>query len=108
MALEIMKNIADAEQKGDAIRTNALAQAEQMSLDADNKCKQIFVDAQKQSKMTATKLIEDAVSQAQTQMNTILSDADNSCEVIKGNASHKMTQAVDAIVRKVVGANGNS
>ena len=108
MALEIIKNIADAEQKSDSIRTNALAQAEQMKLDAENKCKEVFVNATKQAKTTAAKLIEDAVSLTQAEVTTILSDADNSCEVIKSNATQKMAQAVDAVIRKVVGANGNS
>jgi len=103
MALEIIKNIADAEQKSDNIKTNALAQAQQFMLEGDSKCKEVFTKANKEVKITSIKLVEEAVNLAQAEVSTILLEADKNCEMIKNTASQKMSEAVDEVVRKVVG-----
>lgn len=103
MALEIIKNIADAEQKSDTIKNNALAQAQQFMLEGDNKCKEVFKKANKEVKITSVKLVEEAINLAQAEVNAITLEADKNCEMIKNMASQKMSEAVDEVVRKVVG-----
>lgn len=108
MALEIIKNIVEAEQKSEMIRIDALTQAEKISVEADKKCKEVYINAQKQIKIETKKLLEEAVELAQLEVNNILAGAQNSCETIEYNALKKMEQAVDVVIGKVVSVSGNS
>lgn len=108
MALEIIKNIAEAEQKGDNIKNDAIHEAERLKTEADAKCRQIFSDAHKEAKKAADKLIEQAIQSAQGDVENILSQADVKCDEIGEKALQNMSAAVEAVIGKVVGTYGNS
>lgn len=108
MALEIIKNIAEAEQKGDSIKNLALQEAEKLKAEADVKCKEVFSDARKETKKTAESLISEAVQSAQGEVESILSQADSKCVQISEKAAQNMSAAVEAVIGKVVGTDGNS
>lgn len=108
MALEIIKNIAEAEKKSENIKTQALQDSEQLKIDAENNGKEFLIKARKESKTRATNTIQSAIESVQQQVNTILSEADNNCADIKSIASKKMSEAVNGVIEKVVGIDGNS
>lgn len=108
MALEIIKNIAEAEAKSDNIKSQAIQEAERLKIEADNNGKDIVLKSRQMAKQNASKLIQESVDSAQDEVNSILSEADRVCSEIAEKAEQNMTKAVEAIVRKVVGINGNS
>jgi len=108
MALEIIKNIAEAEQKGDSIKNSALQEAEKLKAEADVKCREVFSDARREAKKAAEGLISKAVESAQGEVESILSQAENKCAQISEKAAQNMSAAVEAVIGKVVGTDGNS
>lgn len=108
MALEIIKNIAEAEQKGDNLKNSALQQAEQIKLDADNKGKDILAKARQETKLKTVQLVQDAIKSAQEEVDIVLLKADEDCSKISKTALQKMSFAVNAVIGKVVEIDGNS
>lgn len=108
MALEIIKNIAEAEQKGDNLKNSALQQAEQIKIDAQNKGKEILAKARQETKLKTIQLVQEAIESAQQEVNVISLKADEDCAKINKTASQKMSSAVNAVIGKVVGTDGNS
>lgn len=108
MALEIIKNIAEAERKGELIKSSRLQEAEQLMLDADGKCNEIITQAQNTAKLSSTKLIQEAIDSVQQNVTELLLKADEDCNKINELARKKMPEAVQAVIAKVVGIDGNS
>lgn len=108
MALQIMKNIAEAEQKSDIIKASALQEVEKLKSDTELKYKAILNEAEVEAKKLISKSVEEAVEAAQNDINDILAKSDDECSKINEIAKTNMTRAVEAVFRKVVGIDGNS
>ncbi len=108
MALEIMKNIIEAERQADEIRQNAQKEAESIKSQAETKSFEILSQVKRNAKAEEKSLIEKAVEGTKDNVSQILKEADEKCNEIKYSAELKMAQAVEAVARKVVGEDGNS
>lgn len=107
MALEIIKNIAEAERKGEIIKSSRLQEAEQLMLDADGKCNEIITQAQHTAKLSSTELIAQSIKSVQQNVTDLFVKADEDCKKINATATKKMPEAVQAVIAKVVGIYGN-
>lgn len=107
MAFEIIKSIVEAEQKAEGIKAQALVDAETMKTDAAARSNQIAADAKKQAKQEQEDMIAQAYADSKPQREKILEKSSQKCAEIKEAAAKRMDDATTAIIRKVVGIDGN-
>ena len=106
MALEIIKNIVDAERGAEELKTAALQQAEQIRAEAVSKKEEIEIETKKAAKLRQQELIQEAIEASQEEVSKILKDAQSACNDVQKAADAKRDAAVKAVIGKVVGNNG--
>lgn len=103
MAFEIIKNIVEAEQLSDNIKAEAIAEAEQIRAGAAAKSSEILADVKKQAKIQEDNLINKAVENSKGRCSEILAEAVKKCNNIKKTATERKSEAIEAVMGKVVG-----
>ncbi len=107
MALEIMRGIVEAEKNADGIKAEALKEAENLKAETVRRSNEILASAKKEAKLVEEELIQKAVASSQPKISEILSEADSQCKKIKETAGAKKSEAVKAVLGRVVGDDGN-
>ena len=106
MALDIIKNIVEAEAKADEMIKNA--EAEAASLKAEKKGETILAEARLKLKAELNSAADTAVKESENAVAEIARQAEIDCGKVREAASLKKEEAVQAVIRKVVGTDGNS
>ncbi len=107
MAFEIIKSIVEAEERGEHIKSQATADAEAMKADALVRSAQIAAEAKKRAKQELDTMIQQAYTDSQPEKEKILQESSRKCNEIKEKALAHIEEASEAIIRKVVGKDGN-
>ena len=108
MALDIIKDIVEAEARADDMIKNAEADAASLKSEAEKKGEAIIADALQRSKTSLNEAAAAAVEESKAKTEEIAKQAELDCRKIKESAALKKEQAVNAVIGKVVGTNGNS
>ena len=107
LALEIMKGVLEAEKEAEIIRQTANKDAENIRIQANETCKKIILSSEADLEIEINKLSEAALESVKPQIEAIMAQANAQCEALKESCASKQTEAVDAIIRKVVVRDGN-
>ena len=107
LALEIMKGVLEAEKEAENIRQSALRDAENIRIEANERCKRIILSSESDLEIEINKLKEAALESAKPQVESIMENARAQCEALKEASASKQNAAIEAIIRKVVVEHGN-
>ena len=99
MALDIIKNIVKAEAKAEEMVKNA---------EAEKKGETILAEARLKLKAELNSAADTAVKESENAVAEIARQAEIDCGKVREAASLKKEEAVQAVIRKVVGTDGNS
>lgn len=108
MALDIIKDIVEAEAKADEMIKNAEADAASLKSEAEKKGEAIIADALAASREALKAVASTAEDASKDKADEIAKQAELDCRKIKESAALKKEEAVNAVIGKVVGTNGNS
>ena len=108
MAFEVIKNIVEAENEVDSIKAAAAADAQKIKADAKAKADTLIADVKRSAKADEKAAVEEAIKNAQPQVESILSHAEKVCKEVKLSAEKNRQPALEAVIGKVVGINGHS
>ena len=108
MAFEVIKNIVEAENEVDSIKAAAAADAQKIKADAKAKADTLIADVKRSAKADEKAAVEEAIKNAQPQVESILSHAEEVCKEVKLSAEKNRQPALEAVIGKVVGINGHS
>jgi len=108
MALDIIKDIVDAEARADDMIKNAEAEAASLKAEAEKKGAAILAETQLKAKNELNASAESAIKESSQSVREIAAQAELDCKKITDFASGKMEEAITAVMRKVVGINGDS
>ncbi|MBO8435071.1 MAG: hypothetical protein IAC55_07110 [Tyzzerella sp.] len=108
MAFEIIKSIIDAESQGDSIQKSAIEEANLIKSQADSLALNMPQKTKAEAKAYEDELVKKAISDAEPKKKEILEDALKKCTELKASAESKIDLAVESVIRKVVGEDGNS
>ena len=76
--------------------------------EAELKAEEIISDAQKKGKELQKQMIEKALEESKQEVNKIFDEAKEKCLQIESIAESRKGMAVKAVIRKVVGTDGDS
>lgn len=108
MALDIIKDIVEAEAKADDMIRNAEADAASLKSEAEKKGEAIIAEALQKSKAALNAVASAAIEESKDKANEIAGQAELDCRKVKESADAKKEEAINAVIGKVVGTNGNS
>lgn len=108
MAFEVIKNIVEAENEVDSIKAAAAADAQKIKADAKAKADTLIADVKRSAKADEKAAVEEAIKNAQPEVESILSYAEEVCKEVKLTAEKNRQKALEAVIGKVVGINGHS
>lgn len=108
MALDIIKDIVEAEAKADEMIKNAEAEAASLKAEAEKKGAAIIAEAKLKAKADLNEVTNVAVDESVDAVAKIAEQAELDCRNVKDAATLKKEEAVKAVIGKVVGTNGNS
>ena len=108
MALDIIKDIVNAEDKADEMIKNAEADAASLKSEAERKGEEIIAEARQKSKTALNDVSKAVIEESRDKAEEIARQAELDCKKVKESAAARMEQAVNAVIGKVVGTNGNS
>ena len=108
MALDIIKDIVEAEARADEMIKNAEAQAASLKSEDKKKGEAIIAEAMQKSKADLNEISKTAIEESKAETDKIAKQAETDCGKVRQEASAKMDRAVEAVIGKVVGINGNS
>ena len=108
MSIEVIKVIKEAEEKAEAIKKDALAQAKQIITDANEEAKSILDKAFHDAELSRIEMIKKAESEGQLLYDGIIDDAAKKCDGILIKANDNMNEAASIILERIVKTSGNS
>lgn len=108
MALDIIKDIVDAEARADEMIKNAETEASSLKAEAEKKGAAILADTKLKAKNELNAAAEAAIKESSQDVANIASQATLDCKKLTESASGKMEEAIATVMRKVVGINGDS
>ena len=108
MALDIIKDIVEAEAKAEEMIKLAEAEATSLKTQAEQKGAMILSDSKQKFKEELSTVAKQAVKESEEAVNGIRMKVQIDCDKIKESASLKKDEAIEAIIRRVVRYNGNS
>lgn len=108
MALDIIKDIVEAEAKAEEMIKNAEAEAASLKAEAEKRSAAILAEARQKSKAELNAAADVAVGESRNAVAEIARQAELDCRKVKEAASLKKEEAIKAVIGKVVGTNGNS
>ena len=97
MSIEVIKVIKEAEEKAEAIKKDAAAQARQVITNANVKAQEILDEARKK-----------AESEGQLLYDGIINDAARDCDEILTKSGQNMDKAASIILERIVKTSDNS
>lgn len=107
MAYEILRSIVETETHAKQIKKQAADQAEGLQTEAHQKGKALFAEAQAEGKENLQRLTEEAVAESRVEVDKIEAKTQNACSELAKHAAEKKDEAVRAVIRKVVGTDGD-
>lgn len=107
MALDIIKDIVDAEARADEMIRNAEAEAQSLKAEAEKKGTAILQEERLTAKKQLSAAGEEAIKQSGQALDSIAAQAQEDCKKIAEAASKKTEEAIAAVIGKVVGINGD-
>ena len=108
MAFDVIKDIVSAEKEADAIKADAEAKARQIKADAVLKADGIKSQVKQNASAYEKTAVEAAINGAQAEVNKITLAAEEKCAQVKAQAQANRQKAIEAVIGKVVGINGDS
>ncbi|MBR5468168.1 MAG: hypothetical protein IKU80_02935 [Firmicutes bacterium] len=108
MAFEVIKNIVEAEKEAENIKLQAADKAQQIKADALKKAEEIALVFAREAKAKRAEMVKAAVEQSQSEVESILAEAKDKCTQVQDVANSRKDMAVKAVIRKVVGTDGDS
>ena len=108
MAFEVIKNIVEAENEIDSIKAQAQAKAQKIISDAKAQADTLIADVRRSAKSDQKTAVEKAVEGTKPEVEKIMTDALKVCDEVKNTADKNREKAVEAVIGKVVGINGDS
>jgi len=106
MAVEILKQVGEAEAKADQIRQKANDEAKALIEQAQATAKKMVEDSELKVKTETARLLKEAAEASQMEAKDYLQGIAAQGEVIKTQAKANLADAVEIIVAKVVRASG--
>ena len=107
MAYEILKNIVEAEERAIRMKKDAAAEAEKIKADAIKQRELLFEEAKRQGEKERQEAVAAASAQSREIIQKIAQEAEAACDSLKAQAALKKEDAVEAVMRKVVGEYGS-
>lgn len=108
MAFEVIKNIVEAENEIDSIKAEAYADAQKIKADARANADALIAEVRRSAKSDEKKAVAKAVEGTKPEVDKILAGAGDVCKQVKATAEKNRQKAVEAVIGKVVGINGDS
>lgn len=108
MAFEVIKNIVEAENEIDSIKAQADANALRIISDAKAQADTLIADVRRSAKSEQKAAVEKAIEDTKPEVDKIMADALKVCDEVKNTADKNKQKAVEAVIGKVVGINGDS
>ena len=108
MAFEVIKNIVEAENEIDSIKAQADANALRIISDAKAQADTLIADVRRSAKSEQKAAVEKAIEDTKREVDKIMADALKVCDEVKNTADKNKQKAVEAVIGKVVGINGDS
>ena len=108
MSMEVINIVQKAEADAEKIRLDALQKAKDIIRQAEEEGQRSIDEVYEQSDAERKTLIAAAERKAQEEISNMTHDTDQKCKDIVDAAQGRMVKAVDLIMRKVVGSDGNS
>ncbi len=108
MALDIIKDIVDAEARADDMIKNAETEAASLKAEAEKKGAAILAETRLKAKKELSAAAEAAIEESSQEVGNIAAQAELDCKKLTESASKKMEEAITTVMRKVVGINGDS
>ena len=106
MAVEMLKQIGDAEAKADQIRRQAADEAKTLIDEAQSKARSVVAESDAKAKTETDRLLGEAETEAAQQAKVYLQEIAVQSESIKEGARVNLSEAVEIILAKVVRASG--
>ncbi|HHZ00476.1 MAG TPA: hypothetical protein PLV23_06415 [Sedimentibacter sp.] len=108
MSIEVIKVIKEAEEKAEAIKKDAAAQAKLIITNANAQAQEILDEARKTADINRSEVLSKAESEGQLLYEGIINDAAKDCDEILTKASANMDRAASIILERIVKASVNS
>ena len=108
MAYEILKTIVEAEEKGSQIKIEAQQQANTMKKEAQERKDELLDSSQAQGKKTLDEARDEAKKESLSVIKEIETSTQETCLNIRKQAQTKQEEAIEAVIRRVVGNYGSS
>ena len=108
MAFEVIKNIVEAENEIDSIKAQADANALRIISDAKAQADTLIADVRRSAKSEQKAAVEKAIEDTKPEVDKIMADALKVCDEVKNTADKNKQKAVEAVIGKVLGINGDS
>lgn len=108
MAFDVIKNIVEAETQAEQIKLSALQKVAAIKTEAAQKAEEIIKNAALKAKTDKEETVRKAVEECQSDVQGIIKEAEAKCAQTASVAGSRKDMAVKAVMRKVVGVNGDS
>ena len=108
MAYEILKTIVEAEAKALEDKKNAAQELEQRKQQAQAELNTLWEQTQKDGLRLAQETAQRAVDDSVATIQGIRREAQEACLAIRKQAENKKEEAIQAVMRKVVGTYGSN
>ena len=108
MSIEVIKVIKEAEEKAEAIKKDAAAQARLVITNANTQAQDILDEARKTAESHRSEVLSKAESEGQLLYDGIINDAAKECDKILTKANDNMDAAASIILERIVKTSDNS
>ncbi len=108
MSIEVIKVIKEAEEKAEAFKKDAAAQARQVITNANAQAQDILDEARKKAESDRSEVLGKAESEGQLLYDGIINDAAKDCDEILTRSNDNMDNAASIILERIVKTSGNS
>ncbi|MBQ3391134.1 MAG: hypothetical protein IJL39_04605 [Clostridia bacterium] len=106
MAVDMLKQVGEAEAKADMIRKQAGDAAKVVLDEAVAKAKELVAASEARVKSETAQVLKEAQARAEEDTKQYMEDIAKKCEQIKSDARVNLAKAADIIVAKVVSVSG--
>lgn len=107
MAYEILKSIVETEAQAAEIKRQAAEAAEQQKADALKQRDALLEQTKRRGQEEMRQAVQASEADGRQAVQQILQEAEKACAAIRAQASQKKEDAVEAVIRKVVGEYGS-
>lgn len=108
MSIEILRSIRQTEAESDEIKKASVLESRRIISEANSRASELIEKARTEAESRARDLISQAEQEADREKDLLLDKVKEECAELKAQAMHKLDNAVDIIIGRIVKANGNS